>query len=82
MEFSTLRTYPIMDPETQNIDSIAAKFVDFNGIRRGMERIPIFRTKTTNKAALGKSRRLMYSCIKQPLSFHQYKSYCLLTLTS
>ena len=53
-----------MGPETADAESIAAKFVDVRGIIRGMERIPLFRIDRTNRAALGKSRRLMSSCIK------------------
>ena len=61
-----------MGPETQNAESISAKFVDVRGIRRGMEEIPRSRTYQNDEAALGKSRRLMSSCIKQQLSFHPH----------
>ena len=54
------------------MESIAAESLDVRGIRRGMERIPVFRTgeiDKTSKAALGKSRRLMSLCIKATVPF-------------
>lgn len=61
-----------MDPKIEELDIVTVKGGDVDGIRigrRGMERIPIIRPDKTNKAALGKSRRLMSSCIKQQPSF-------------
>lgn len=64
MRILTFKTYLSMDPETPDAESISAKFVDVRGIRRGMEKVANFRSNKANGAALGKSRRLMSSCIK------------------
>ena len=48
-------------------DSIAGKFVDVHGVGRGIYKNPTFRNIKSDKAALGKCRRLMSSCIKVPL---------------
>lgn len=61
-----------MDMGTPDLESIAARFVDVHGIRRAMEKIPIASTcqsYPSDEAAVGKSRRLMSSCIKPYLSF-------------
>lgn len=69
-----------MDLETMDAESIAARFVDVHGIRRGMERIPIVSTCQNDEAAVGKSRRLMSSCIKRYLSFLPHNCQLPLTL--
>ena len=56
-----------MDPETAITETSVVDLANVHAIRRGkrgMERIPIFRTDRVDKAAFGKSRRLMSSCIK------------------
>ena len=60
-----MRFPSIMTQDVSDTGSIAAKFVDVDGIRRGIyeRRVAAFRPIKSDKAALGKSRRLMSSCI-------------------
>ena len=51
-----------MDLGSQDEVSLAAKFVDIHGMRRGMDQDRTAIPKP-NKAALGKFRRLMSLCI-------------------
>ena len=55
-----------MDSEIPNAESVVATFEDARDMRSGMKRFPIlFSSGQNDEAALGKSRRLMSSCIKQ-----------------
>lgn len=49
-----------MTQDWSDTGSIAGRFVDVDGVRRGC----------MDKAALGKSRRLMSSCMKQQYIYH------------
>ena len=87
MKIAISRTLVNMTPELSDTGSIAGTFVDVDGIRRGMNRTAVFRTSDnlSGKAAFGKSRRLMSSCIKgsrQHLNtyhIHQHNSHFPLT---
>ena len=89
MKIAISRTLVKMNPELPDTGSIAGIFVDVDGIRRGMNRTAVFRTikgdNLSGKAAFGKSRRLMSSCIKgsrQHLNtyhIHQHNSHFPLT---
>ena len=69
MELSSIGVTPNMNLGTLDLESIAARFVDVHGVKRGIERIPVVGTCQNDEAAVGKSRRLMSSCIKRYLSF-------------
>ena len=59
-----------------NTGSIAGKFVDVHGVGRGISQNPTFRNIKSDKAALGKCRRLMSSCIKVPCKdLNSYPTY-------
>ena len=76
MSLSTLNTHLSMDPETPDAESLATTFENVRGVRRGMERIPIFRSCKNDEAALGKSRRLMlHVVIKQQRFTHTICSF-------
>ena len=91
MKSSLSRALINMNPELSDTGSIAGIFVDVDGIRRGMNRPAVFRTikgdNLSDKAALGKSRRLMSSCIKgrqqdgtlNTYHIHQHNSHSPLT---
>ena len=68
MRSSIFRTLVNMNRGFADAGSIAGNFVDVDGIRRSTDKIAAFRTikgdHVYDKAALGKSRRLMSSCIK------------------
>ena len=53
-----------MDPETLDTTYIAAKFVHVFSIRRGIQSSSAIAIIKSDEAALGKSRRLMSSCVK------------------
>ena len=69
-----IRAVSAINPEMADTGSIAHKFVDIDGIGRGVERFSVFRyiegetEPECDKAALGKSRRLMSSCINDQAS--------------
>ena len=50
--------------------SLAGIFVDVHGVRRGIYENPTLRTIKSDKAALGKCRRLMSSCIKVTVTYY------------
>ena len=79
MKIAISRTLVNMNPELSDTGSIAGIFVDVDGIRRGMNRTAVFRTikgdNLSGKAAFGKSRRLMSSCIKKQQTAFKYISY-------
>lgn len=63
--------FPDTDTDTDtDTGSIAGIFVDVHGMGRGIHNHPTLHSIRNDKAALGKCRRLMSSCIKVTVTYN------------